>query len=56
MKRLRLARLFILLGILLVSASTLLPAAEHILKVTLQTIAWGYYWSAAKPVFDHSIR
>ena len=25
-------------------------AAEHVLKVTPQTIAWGYYWSAAKPV------
>src|ERR1700676_545065 len=30
--------------------STWLPAAEHALKVTPQTIAWGYYWSAAKPV------
>src|SRR5579863_3517675 len=29
---------------------TLLPAADHTLKVTPQTIAWGYYWSAAKPV------
>jgi acetamidase/formamidase len=28
----------------------MLPGAEHTLKVTPQTIAWGYYWSAAKPV------
>src|ERR1700682_5427838 len=35
---------------LLVGIGTLLPAAEHVLKVTPQTIAWGYYWSAAKPV------
>ena len=26
------------------------PAADYTLKVTPQTIAWGYYWSAAKPV------
>src|SRR5580704_9626620 len=38
------------LGILLPSLATLLPAADHVLKVTPQTIAWGYYWSAAKPV------
>ena len=30
--------------------SSLLPAADYTLKVTPQTIAWGYYWSAAKPV------
>jgi hypothetical protein len=28
----------------------LLHGAEHTLKVTPQTIAWGYYWAAAKPV------
>jgi acetamidase/formamidase len=38
------------LGILLPSLATLAPAADHVLKVTPQTIAWGYYWSAAKPV------
>lgn len=30
--------------------SSLLPAADYALKVTPQTIAWGYYWSDAKPV------
>ena len=30
--------------------ASLLPAAEYSLKVTPQTIAWGYYWSDAKPV------
>ncbi len=35
---------------LLLLVSSLLPAADHTLKVTPQTIAWGYYWSAAKPV------
>jgi acetamidase/formamidase len=29
---------------------SLLPAADYTLKVTPQNIAWGYYWSAAKPV------
>ena len=38
------------LGILMLPVGTLLPAADHVLKVTPQTIAWGYYWSAAKPV------
>jgi len=37
----------LLLGI---SLATVLPAAEHTVKVTPQNIAWGYYWSAAKPV------
>src|ERR1700735_2016014 len=37
-----------LVPVLLVSS--LLPAADYSLKVTPQTIAWGYYWSAAKPV------
>ena len=27
-----------------------LPAADHLLKITPQTVAWGYYWSAAPPV------
>jgi acetamidase/formamidase len=27
-----------------------LPAADHLLKITPETVAWGYYWSAAKPV------
>jgi acetamidase/formamidase len=38
------------LPILLLSLASLLPAADHVLKVTPQTLAWGYYWSAAKPV------
>ena len=41
-------RLLVLLGIFL--PTVLLPAADHVLKVTPQTIAWGYYWSGAKPV------
>src|SRR5579862_3707220 len=40
-------RLFLLLSIFLPAA---LPAADHVLRVTPQTIAWGYYWSGAKPV------
>jgi acetamidase/formamidase len=36
--------------LLLLSIGSLLPAADYALKVTPQTIAWGYYWSAAKPV------
>ncbi len=27
-----------------------LHAADHKLKVTPETIAWGYYWAGAKPV------
>src|SRR6202790_3295906 len=27
-----------------------LPAADYKLKVTPETIAWGYYWAGAKPV------
>ncbi len=27
-----------------------MPAAEHKLKPTPQTLAWGYYWAGAKPV------
>jgi acetamidase/formamidase len=36
--------------ILFLCAGLLLPAADHTLKPTPQTVAWGYYWSAAKPV------
>src|ERR1700731_1875322 len=36
--------------VLLLLVGSLLPAADHTLKATPQTIAWGYYWSAAKPV------
>lgn len=27
-----------------------LSASDHLLKITPETVAWGYYWSAAKPV------
>src|SRR5437016_4854808 len=27
-----------------------LPAAEYKLKVSPETLAWGYYWAGAKPV------
>ena len=27
-----------------------LAAADHLLKITPETVAWGYYWAAAKPV------
>ena len=47
---LRLLPCLVLLPGILLCMGTLLPAAEHVLKVTPQTIAWGYYWSAAKPV------
>jgi hypothetical protein len=50
MKLRPLSRLLVRLGILMLPVGTLLPAADHVLKVTPQTIAWGYYWSAAKPV------
>src|SRR5579863_9474722 len=36
--------------LLFLAVSSLLPAADYTLKVTPQNIAWGYYWSAAKPV------
>jgi acetamidase/formamidase len=36
--------------VLLLCIGSLLPAADFTLKVTPQNIAWGYYWSAAKPV------
>lgn len=35
---------------LLVCACSLLSAADYTLKATPQTLAWGYYWSEAKPV------
>jgi hypothetical protein len=31
-------------------AATSLPAAEYKLKVSPETLAWGYYWAGAKPV------
>src|ERR1700686_5678797 len=41
-----------MIRLLLVSFLTLsaLPAADYTLKVTPETIAWGYYWAGAKPV------
>jgi acetamidase/formamidase len=27
-----------------------LTASDHLLKITPDTVAWGYYWAAAKPV------
>src|ERR1700684_2268479 len=38
-----------LLTLSLVIAGNVL-AADHLLKITPETVAWGYYWSAAKPV------
>src|SRR5215469_7927312 len=43
-------RSLLLAGVCSLCIATALPAADHSLKVTPQTIAWGYYWSAAKPV------
>jgi acetamidase/formamidase len=40
----------LLTGFFALSTGMPLVAAEHTLKVTPQTIAWGYYWAAAKPV------
>jgi acetamidase/formamidase len=34
----------------LIAMPVALPAAEHKLKVSPQTLAWGYYWAQAKPV------
>ena len=31
-------------------AASRLPAAEHKLKLSPETLAWGYYWAGAKPV------
>ena len=50
MKLRPLPRCVLLTGIVLLCAGTLLPAAEHTLKVTPQTITWGYYWAGSKPV------
>ena len=36
--------------LLFLIAAVSLPAAEHKLKATPETIAWGYYWADAKPV------
>lgn len=36
--------------LLLLITAPLSPAANYSLKVTPQTIAWGYYWADAKPV------
>jgi acetamidase/formamidase len=33
-----------------IAAAAMLPAAEHKLKVSPETMAWGYYWAGAKPV------
>jgi len=38
------------LAFLAILTAAMLPAAEHKLKVTPETIAWGYYWADAKPV------
>src|SRR5579863_288440 len=38
-----------LLTLSLVIAANL-AASDHFLKITPETVAWGYYWSAAKPV------
>ncbi len=34
----------------LLATAALLPAADYKLKVSPETLAWGYYWAAAKPV------
>src|SRR3984893_12522288 len=36
--------------VFMIVAATALPAAEYKLKVSPETLAWGYYWAAAKPV------
>src|ERR1700729_1987252 len=33
-----------------IAAATALRGAEHKLKVSPETLAWGYYWAGAKPV------
>ena len=38
----------LLLSLLLAAAA--IPAAEYKLKVSPETLAWGYYWAGAKPV------
>src|SRR5690349_5813029 len=37
-------------ALLLLAAALPALAADHQLKATPATVAWGYYWSAAKPV------
>src|SRR3954471_8677326 len=37
-------------ALLLLAAALPALAADHQLKATPTTVAWGYYWSAAKPV------
>ncbi|HTS76606.1 MAG TPA: acetamidase/formamidase family protein [Bryobacteraceae bacterium] len=37
-------------ALLAFAAAATLPAADYQLRVTPQTIAWGYYWAGAKPV------
>jgi acetamidase/formamidase len=36
--------------LILVAITAVLPAAEHKVKVSPETLAWGYYWAGAKPV------
>src|SRR5579863_4505634 len=36
----------------LAAVAAALPAAEYKLKVTPETLAWGYYWAGAKPVLS----
>jgi acetamidase/formamidase len=36
--------------VLTILTAAAIPAAEHRLKPTPQTLAWGYYWAGAKPV------
>jgi acetamidase/formamidase len=35
---------------LTLGVAALSPAADHLLKTTPETVAWGYYWAGAKPV------
>jgi acetamidase/formamidase len=39
-----------LLLLISLSMAAVLPAAEHKLKVSPRTLAWGYYWADATPV------
>jgi len=50
MERRSLPRTAFLAGAACLCLGTLLPAADHTLKASPETIAWGYYWSGAKPV------
>ena len=40
------------LALLSVLATAALPAAEHKLRVSPETLAWGHYWAGAKPVLS----